>query len=295
MAGGTIVFLMIMAGILLLGGTLFLVGIIFLIIRILKRHSNLNNKKKLTIPIVLIIIGLIMIIIPIILFFMQRAANNAYEDGYIDTGKMLYWSENVGEYKNCFKMDGKQYVDFDTNGEYTSHQKCEAATNIKTKTSSLSDKIFGANDAETLYNLKNDSGYRILTDQSNYYCKLSDVKNIKKYYSNMSNYNYYAFYGIDPKIKTSNANKIDIDSEKVKEVLSLSHKNKIEIKKEFELVTIIYNSKDCVFEGDLSFIKKANKLYYSYNSDYDEKGDYIYMCILLSDDLSNNFSEKLNF
>jgi len=236
-----------------------------------------------------------MISVPTVLFFMQRASNNAYEKGYINTGKMLYWGKNVGEYKNCFKMDGKQYVGLEIDGKSTSSQKNEAVANIKTKTSGLGDKIFGSNDAETLYNLKNDSGYIILTDRSYYYCKISDTEDITEYYSDMSHYNYYAFYGMNPKIEILNANKIALDPEKVTEVFSLSHKNKKEIKKGFQLATIIYESKDGVFHGDYYFIKKANKLYYSYNSDYDEKGNYIYMCILLPDDLSNYFSKKLNF
>jgi len=295
MAGGTIAFLIIMVGILLLGITIFLLGTIFLIIRVLKRHSNMKKEKKLTMPIVLMVLGMIIISIPVILFFMQRASNNSYEEGYKDTGKMLYWGENVGGYKNCFKMDGEQYVGLEIDGKNTSSPKGKAVANIETKKSSLSDRIFGSNDAETLYNLKNDSGYRVLTDGSYYYCSLSNVKNIIKYYGDMVHYNYYAFYGKNPKIKISNANKITIDSEVISEVLSLSHKNKNEIKTGFHLATVVYKSKDGIFEGDLYFIKKANKLYYSYDSDYDENGDYVYSCILLPENLSNYFNNKLNF
>lgn len=141
MAAGIMGMLILVICVLVVGVGLIIAGFITMIIRLKKRKNGMH--KKLALPIVLLCIGAIVIAIPVTLFFIQRASNNAYDEGYINTGNMAYWGKNVGGYHNCFKYKNVQYVGLEINSDITDFEPKagKAVMNIRTKHKSLSDKI----------------------------------------------------------------------------------------------------------------------------------------------------------
>lgn len=173
---GVIVFLLFMCFILV-------VGIVCLIV---------TAKAKM--PVLLRGIFLQMIIIPVIFLLLIRFTNEQDEAGYQDTGTMIEWTKPYQE----FVYNGKTYQEIkdlcilgDTQADWTvgSDVDKKLVFNIEPKKSFL-DHIFGSNEKEEVYLIKNVRNVE-LYDAHGLYAEKKRVPAITKFYEEDKNYDFY--------------------------------------------------------------------------------------------------------
>lgn len=290
-----------MLGSLLLGLSILTVGIIAIIVFvILKSKKKVKKNYLISIPILLVIVGIIFLGIPTVWVSILRGVNSSTYEGYIDTGKMAYY-ENLPESSDTtFALGDERYVSFGySDSEYM--VKEEAYTNVcyKEVEHSFISEFFKYNNIGTVYKIKSDCGYNIYVLGNDLYCNEKDKEGVNKYYSDLNNYTFKYWVGNNwYEHRLSEMHSLELEQGIMKNLVEYIKKadslnNKIEIiGNDFEEVDIKAVSSDGVNIIDTLLIKYKANLYCSFEEIYD-RGITKIKCFPLTDELNKHFIEKL--
>ncbi|MGN0702959.1 MAG: hypothetical protein ACI4LD_00225, partial [Lentihominibacter sp.] len=171
-------------------------GIILLIL-FLFRYKGKNIKVYVTklIAAVLIAVCIIAFMAPLKLFGDIREENGKEDSEYIDTGIMTEWDDN-GDF--CY--DGRMYTMFEyDDGLFWYYMNkgnsYEPAFNIRLPESFYT-LLFNDYAKDVMYKVPNGSGSEMYADSDVYlYCPVSEVDEVKSYYSDNKNYKWYVDTG----------------------------------------------------------------------------------------------------
>lgn len=170
----------------------FLIGSVLLIVGIVKKRRGKKFKALRIVAITVVYcIASICVAIPIGWVSIVRSGNLAVRN-YQDTGVYLSSTASEVRAEKRFYYDGDLYVEVEETGFYGSQTELgEALANAIDDKATFWDKFFNYTEDITIYPVKNDSGYKILSFGYNTnYCKEADRDKILEYYRSLPEYEY---------------------------------------------------------------------------------------------------------
>jgi hypothetical protein len=188
---GAIFFMGLLAIVCILAGIFFLTGSILLIISILHKRKGKKVKRLRILAIVSYCISVIFFAVPLGWFTFLRGANQQTFENYVDTGVYVSSSASNKDTSEQFYYKGDLYIIVDNELQGFHKVFGEAVANVKESSNALLDKIFNYNSDGTIYTLKNDSGYTILSNRVHNFYKQEDQERILNYYHSLKEYKYY--------------------------------------------------------------------------------------------------------
>lgn len=189
----------------ILAGAFFLIGSILLIISIVKKRKGKKVKALRIVTIILYIISLVIIMVPIGWFGFLRMANQQTFHDYVNTGVYVNSTASKIYGGGQFYYNGDLFIEVDNEISGFQIERGQAVANAKSSDSfllNMLDKIFNYNGEATIYSVKNDSGYTILSCGSSKYYREVDKEKIINYYHSLPEYKYnYVKFGTGSGIK----------------------------------------------------------------------------------------------
>lgn len=192
---GAVFFAGLMVILCVLAGIFFLLGSILLIISIVKNRKGKKVRGLRIVTVISYFISVIFFAVPIGWFGFLRTANQQTFEGYVDTGVYIrHDSYNVNSSEQ-FYFNDDLYIAVDDELQGFRIEFGQSVANAKGGGNALLDKIFNYNSESTIYEVKNNSGYTILSGGNASYCrkfyKKEDSDKILNYYHSLAEYEYY--------------------------------------------------------------------------------------------------------
>lgn len=203
---------------------MFFSGLILVIAGILlfKRTKKEEGKTWKVVGVLGVIIGLALMIIIGIWVMHTRNANEKLYEGYMDTGKYLAYDDGG---KVIFDKEEYSVLTFEKSYATCDYRK-KPVGNIKED--NAYGKIWGKllkDGSNTLYEIENSSGYKILYDGAYLYAKLGEIDKIKEYYKTFDD----CSYQLQVENITSGEMKVqllDLESAEIVETMKLADEKK---------------------------------------------------------------------
>jgi hypothetical protein len=249
-------------------------GIVCLIITVKLKKSTILKA-----------IFLAMIIIPVGFTLLIRFSNEQNEKGYTDTGIMLKWKKNGEE----FVYKGKTYKQIkdlcilgDSNAEWNVSTVADKKLvfNIEPK-KTLMDHIFGSNEKEEVYLVKNALNVN-LYEAYGLYGEENVLQKVKKYYEKDKNFDFYLhdeYWEWIPK----DSEKLNISAKDFINIYNLSKEVQTDLIIDEKMQKIIdqYSfylsplSKDKVIAVDGAVVFKYHDVWYVYAKEKETENDLV--------------------
>lgn len=240
------------------------------------------RKRWFVLAFISLFLGLCMLAPPVMIIMENRAENKAeVQEHYVPVDEIVICHDEKieGSWRTLFDWDGKSYIQMcpefidaaELSGSPDEDQLTkENAVLVLDRKRGFFDRLNGTNYKTTLFSVKSDCGYPVLSDGESCFCEESVLEEAEDYYEDLNNYS-FSFQEEDENLN-EHYTPIDVDPKELDDLIHSDQKPVIvedddddedydEEDDDYVDYSLICTSKDDLFSGGFGLIHKDDTWY----------------------------------